>query len=100
MSHFVPHYCEPGQQLVDIKGTLSDFQELACGVPQGSVLGPILFNIYTSSLARLLQSQAPDYQIYADDISLYLSVKPSQLAAATAEIANCVSLVQRWMSQF
>jgi len=90
-------YLHHRQQKINIKGTRSDSKELSCGVPQGSVLGPILFNIYTSSLGRLLRQQLPLYQFYADDSELYLCVKPSQLAMATTQIEDCVGLIQAWM---
>ena len=93
-------YLSGREQKINIKGTYSDVKELSCGVPQGSVLGPILFNIYTSSLGRMLRQLCPQYHMYADDSSLYLSIKPNQLSNATNQIAHCVSLVQKWMCKF
>jgi hypothetical protein len=92
-------YLSCRQQRININGTQSDSKELMCGVPQGSVLGPVLFTIYTSSLGQLLREQQPQYQMYADDTSLYLCVKPSHLDEATQQITNTISLVQNWMSR-
>jgi hypothetical protein len=92
-------YLQCRQQAIYIKGTRSDIRDLSCGVPQGSVLGPILFTIYTISLGRLLRDQCPDYHIYANDTSLYMCVKPNQLAEATAQLTSCVSLIHRWMNK-
>ena len=47
---------------------------LQCGVPQGSVVGPILFLIYTHSLALLLGYQKVDGHFYADDCQIYLPI--------------------------
>ena len=86
-------------QRINIKGTRSGVKNITCGVPQGSVLGPILFTIYTSSLGLLLREQQPQYHMYADDTSLYLCVKPSHLNEATQQISNCITLIQKWMCQ-
>ena len=89
-------YLHDRPQLINIKGTHSDTRKLTCGVPQGSVLGPILFTIYTSSLGRLLRQHLPQYHLYADDSTLYLCVKPSELPVATKQIEVCVTPVHAW----
>ena len=85
------------EQRINIKGTCSDSKELATGVPQGSVLGPVLFNVYTSSLGRLLRKHLPQYHFYADDSNLYVCVKPSALTGATKQLEECVAAIQSWM---
>lgn len=49
-------------------------------VPQGAILGPMLFNIYTSNLPQTLKYCK--YQLYADDTQLYYSFPPTQSAEA------------------
>ena len=49
-------YLENRKQVVNVKGTTSCSKDLRCGVPQGSVLGPILYVLYTSPLGDIVRS--------------------------------------------
>ena len=58
-------------QCVLVKGVLSKLNELVYGVPQGYVLGPIEFCIYTIRFGAILRHYNIMYYIYADDTQLY-----------------------------
>ena len=66
-------YLADRTQCVSINGVLSELSELVYGVPvpQGSVLGPIAFCIYTIPLGAILRYYKIQYHIYADDTQLY-----------------------------
>ncbi len=78
------------------RGEVSKSQHLATGVPQGSVLGPLLFSVYMASLGSVIQKHSFSYHCYADDIQLYLSFHPDDLTIA-ARISACPADISCWM---
>ncbi len=69
-------------------GEVSKAHQLVTGVPQGSVLGPLLFSTYTTSLAPIIQAHGFSYHFYADDTQLYHSFQPDDPTVA-ARISGC-----------
>ena len=70
-------YLTSRSQAVSIQNFTSSFSNLSCGVPQGSVLGPLLFTLYTTPLGSVISKSSIKYHLYADDTQLYISFTPS-----------------------
>ena len=94
-------YLSQRRQSVVINGTRSSHRNLSFGVPQGSVLGPILFTLYTTPLGAIARKYQLNFHIYADGTQLYMSFKPNNaesLPLVISNIQNCVVDIKSWMT--
>uniref|UniRef100_A0A3B1J3V1 Reverse transcriptase domain-containing protein n=1 Tax=Astyanax mexicanus TaxID=7994 RepID=A0A3B1J3V1_ASTMX len=90
-------YLEDRSYQVTWQGATSAPCRLSTGVPQGSVLGPLLFSLYTRSLGEIISSHGFSYHCYADDTQLILSFPPSD-TQVSSRISACLNDVSMWMS--
>jgi hypothetical protein len=87
---------------VSICGYDSKPHVLTCSVPQGSCLGPLMFNQYASTLFDTLQNHLPNIHGYADDHMLYVSFSADKVeneVAAVTAMEECLVTVKEWMIQ-
>ena len=93
-------YLSSRTQFVQIECSRSSIRELNCGVPQGSVLGPLLYVLYTSPVADIIKRHNLMYHFYADDTQLYVSFKLGSddlLSSAKSSVEICVQEINNWM---
>ena len=83
-------YFSDRTQRVQIDGIMSDFASLLCGVPQGSVLGPMKFGLYLLPLGAILRHHNIGYHIYADDTQLYISFKCKDPLESLTKLNMCI----------
>ena len=76
---------------------MSDFANIICGVPQGSVLGPLKLFIFWP-LSAILRYHNIGYHVYADDTQLYVSFKCKQPLEAISKLNSCLADIRRWMT--
>ena len=71
------------------------------GIPQGSLLGPIIFILYTKDTATIAEKYGLSIHIYADDTQLYIGFKPndtSNVSVIGGTIQDCLNEIKCWMT--
>ena len=89
-------YFSDRTQRVQIDGIMSHFASLLCGVPQGSVLGPMKFCLYLFPFG-ILRHHNIGYHIYVDDTKLYISFKCKDHLESLTKLNMCISDILVWM---
>jgi hypothetical protein len=75
----------------------SSIVSLVCGVPQGLVLGPFLFVLYTADLLHLIARHSLHPHLYADDTEVYVSCSPAVVRQLQSRVSSCVDDDVSWM---
>jgi len=84
-------------QYVRLPTTRSAESAVLYGIPQGSVLGLILFLLYTADLLHLIRRHHLHPHAYADDTQIYGSCHPSDAGMLQQQLSTCVDEVAHWM---
>ena len=91
---WVKSYHLDRNQTVQIESGTSEPVTLKYGVPQGSVLGPILFTMYTTPLGIIIRNHSLDFHLYANDTQLNISFKPG----GSVSRQTCIKDIKTWMT--
>ena len=97
---WVKSYLTDRFQRVKVGNFSSSPVPLKYGVPQGSVLGPILFTMFIAPLSDLIESHNVMYHQFADDVQLYIPFDPSftgDCDRAKLQLSSCISDIRTWM---
>ena len=98
---WIESYITGRKQKVVIGDHSSEWITLHQGVPQGSVLGPIVFTLYTCPLEKISRDNNTDVEFFVDDEQIYVSFKPSQKGSqedSISRLENCVTKTRTWMN--
>ena len=93
--YLLENYLENRKQRVILHGQYSSWKNIVSGVPQGSVLGPLLFFIYINDLPNGIVSIC---KIFADDTSIFSKVFDENLSQNT--LNNDLSIIIEWACQW
>ena len=85
------------KQRVTRDGVFTEWANVKAGVPQGSILGPILFLVYINDLFEVVTS---DIRIFADDTFIFRVVDPSSTADLNNDLRNITAWAHQWKMLF
>jgi len=91
-------YLTDRQQLVNLNGQRSKSIGLRFGIPQGSVLGPLLFLLYTAPVVDIVTRHGLLHHCYADDTQIYFYSSPDKITELTHKFTECITEIELWMS--
>ena len=89
--NWIQSYLENRKQKVELNGTSSSWLEITCGVPQGSILGPLLFLIYINDMP--LVCKTVKVLLFADDTNI------EAIGCCYADVSEDLKNLNRWLDQ-
>ena len=96
---WIESYIKGRSHFFVIRGKMLANQELLRGVPQGSVLGPILFTVYSSPLEDIIKAHGFGHAIYADDTQVYAIVNRDDWPNVIPRLEACLQEISSWSSE-
>ncbi len=91
-------YLEGRGYYVSIGEHKSKWTSMTCGVPQGSILAPLLFSLYMLPLSQIMRKNQIAYHSYADDTQIYLDLSPNDYSPIDS-LCQCIDEINSWMCQ-
>ena len=93
---WVQSYLTGRSQAIRLGSHCSSYTPCSVGVPQGSVLGPLLFTIYTFPISHIAESHNIQQHQYANDTQLFVALTSINVDAQVSTLESCLSSLQAW----
>ena len=90
-------YCRK-QKILSTGGLDTVTEGISTGIPQGSLLGPILFSLYVTDTEQLVEQHGLSRPQYADDIQIYGYSKPEEITCLVHQTVECFCAIAAWAS--
>jgi len=91
-------YLSSRTQSVSIDSSTTKHSPVPTGVPQGSVVGPLLFSLYTSPFSHIFSSTPVNFHLYADDTQLYISFSPTDPQPCLSSLSTTLNSLHNWLT--
>ena len=89
-------YLSDRTHYVSLCNHCSAFAPVHSGVPQGSVLGPILFTMYTKPFSAIIDSHSITHHSFADDLQIQMAAPLGRISELLNSMQSCISDVKAW----
>ena len=95
--NYIHSYLVNRSFMIKIKKEHSTPRDLSFGVPQGSLLGPLFYNLYTKEIENIILQHGLKVHSYADDIQMYTTFKSDGIDKMKLTLKGCLDDVKLWM---
>ena len=95
--NIIKNFLSDREQRVTIDGQSSDWTQISAGVPQGSILGPLLFLIFINDITEVVSS---DIRIFADDTFIFREATPDSTTLLNNDLAKITQWAWQWKMLF
>ena len=95
---WISSFVKDRTQTVTLAGSRSNTSDVKYGVPQGSVIGPVLFLLYTAEVTAITHRHSIGAHSYADDTQLYIPRKAEDLESSIPHLITCIAQINCGMS--
>jgi hypothetical protein len=96
--NWLASYLHERCQKVSCLGHESQLSPSICGVPQGSILGPLLFTVFMSEISVVINQHGMMHVLYADDIQVYVRSTKTDIPDTLLSLEVCLDDVSKWLT--